>query len=183
MSKQYDNPFMQYIETGQIDFSAGHLKLFNQSMVMFPTTTYVNFHKKCINLGEKGKKLIFDIGWEQVKTVFSKFDKDYKITKMDAERFTQLFAPTIKTCGWGDVRFEQIKLDKGQETIVIINNNPFAYIYKKILGIQKEGVDDYLLGLFAAGIYAISGKKVAAKETKCIAKGDKHCEFIIKIKT
>lgn len=180
MSKASDNPFMHYIETGQIDFSEGHLKLFDQSMVMFPTTTYVNFHKKIVAL-PKGRQLIYDVGWEQIKAVFSVFERDYKITEMDAERFTQLFSPTIKTCGWGDVRIEQMKLEKGEETVYKIEKNPFAIIYKKIYGIQKKGVDDYLLGLFAGGTYAISGKEVKGEETKCIAKGDPYCEFRVKI--
>ena len=181
MSKQTENPFMHYIETGQIDFSEGHLKLFDQSMVMFPTTTYVNFHKKLVALGEKGRRLIYDIGWEQIKAVFSVFEKQYKITEMDRERFTNLFAPTIKTCGWGDVKIEQMKFEKGEETIYVIANNPFAQLYKKIHGQQEKGVDDYLLGLFAGGTYSLCGKKVSAKETKCIAKGDQRCEFIVKI--
>ena len=181
MTNPTDNPFMHYIETGQIDFSEGHLKLFDQSMVMFPTTTYVNFHKKCVGLGEKGRKLIYDVGWEQIKAVFSVFERDYKITEMDQERFISLFAPTIKTCGWGDVKIEQMKLEKGGNTIYIITNNPFAQIYKKIHGQQKQGVDDYLLGLLAGGTFAVSGKKVQGKEIKCMAKGDPYCEFRVKI--
>jgi len=180
MNKPSKNPFMHYIESGQIDFSEGHLKLFNQSMVMFPTTTYINLHKKIVAL-PKGKQLIYEIGWEQIKAVFSVFQRDFKITEMDTERFSQLFAPTIKTCGWGDVKIEQMKLRKGEKTIYIIKNNPFATLYKNIHGLQKQGVDDYLLGLFAGGTFTISGKKVKAKENKCIAKGDDYCEFIITI--
>ncbi len=36
-------------------------------------------------------------------------------------------------------------------------------------------------GFFAGAVSAVQGKKVACIETKCHAKGDKHCEFQINV--
>ncbi|NTV23577.1 MAG: hypothetical protein HGA85_04340 [Nanoarchaeota archaeon] len=173
------NPFMSYIETGQIDFTEGHLKLFNQSMVMFPTTTYLNLYKKCAALGPKGKKMIYDIGYEQIKAVFSEFDKAYDIANMNADSFINLFAPTVLICGWGQIEFSQVKFKKGERCIVCVKDNPFALLYKRTSGLQKACVDDFLLGLYSGGFSCITGLKVKGEETKCIARGDSHCEFTI----
>ncbi|MFH2020639.1 MAG: V4R domain-containing protein [archaeon] len=175
------NDFMNYIETGQIDFSEGHLKLFDQSMVMFPTTTYLNLYRKCTALGEPGRKIIYDIGYEQIKAVFAVYEKNYNVSQMNADEFIKLFGPSVLICGWGNLNYAQLKYNIGEKIIVKLENNPFAIMYKKLFKHQKRGVDDFLLGLFSGGFSCIAGHKIIGKETKCIAKGDDICEFELEL--
>ena len=58
--------------------------------------------------------------------------------------------------------------------------NPFiCEQYKKLFGSSKKPIDYYLAGLFAGASHEIIAGKVKCIETKCVAKGDEYCEFVI----
>ena len=176
------DPFMNYLETGQIEITDGHIKLFNVDMSMMPASTYANLHKKVCDLGEKGRNTFYEVGKDQIKSVFSAFDQGYNVKIMDVETFMKLFAPSLNVAGWRKISFKNFDYDGKGETTITIKNNPYAKIYKEKFGLQKQGVDDYSRGLFAAGMVAVTGKKLSlCSETKCIAKGDDCCEFKIKL--
>jgi len=59
-----------------------------------------------------------------------------------------------------------------------VNNSKLAKLYGNI----GKPVDHIPRGWFAGAACVFFGKDVDAVETKCIAKGDEYCEFIIKPK-
>ena len=78
--------------------------------------------------------------------------------------------------GYGKTGIE--KMDLNKESIVTLRNSCIATNYTKK---QKRPVCSYISGLLAGGTQAITGKACEVVETHCIAKGDKHCRFSIKV--
>ena len=69
------------------------------------------------------------------------------------------------------------KIDLEGESILIMDNSCIATAYKKK---QKKPVCSYIAGLIAGGAEGITGHEFECVETHCIAKGDKHCRFVLK---
>jgi len=168
------NPFSHYLETGQLDFSTGHIKFFNVDMIMVPTSTMAHFYKSC---GENAKDIFYKVGFEQVKAAFAAYEKQFKVSQMSFETFQSLFPESLQLGGWGKIFFKNIDFDNIKKNLIVVEKNPFAQHYFKMFGKQQTGIDDYLRGVFAAGFFLISAIKVKCVETKCIAKGDEFCEF------
>lgn len=83
--------------------------------------------------------------------------------------------------GYGKIEIKKIDLDKG-EAIVHVKKSAFGETYKRLYGSSDEPVCNFLAGLVGGVGKELSGKDVVAEETKCIAKGDRYCEFVIEPK-
>ena len=110
---------MHFIETGQIDFSSGHIKFFNVDMVMVPSATMAFIHHSC-----KNKDVFYQAGLNQVKTAFAAYEKQFKVSQIDQETFYNLFAPTLQLGGWGNVEFKEIDFSEVEKTIINVKDNP-----------------------------------------------------------
>ena len=170
--------FLHFVETGQINFSDGNIKFFGVDMIMIPTKSMAVLQNLMLeNYGSSSNKVMYEAGYDQVKTAFSAFDKQFNLKEMDFLTFKNIFSPTMQLGGWGDVDIVESDFKNG-EIRVIIRDNMFSTSYKKEFGKQKESVDHYLRGVFAAAASFISGEKCDCEEVSCIAKGDEYCEFI-----
>ena len=81
---------------------------------------------------------------------------------------------------------EQAFLKSGMGLAEITGMAPLTMKVEKsstCYGIQtaEKPVCYFKAGFFAGAVSAVEGKKVACIETKCHAKGDKHCEFQINV--
>ena len=75
---------------------------------------------------------------------------------------------------WGLGIAEVLDFDEKNYTARIsVKNSYNAMGYKK----TKEPVCYVIAGLFSSGGSLIFGRKMGCRETKCVAKGDDHCEF------
>jgi len=72
------------------------------------------------------------------------------------------------------------KCDVQNNFFAITGNSTLAEEYRKLLGITPEPVDHFPRGCFAAYVEAVTDREMFCVEKKCIAKGDKSCEFVIK---
>ncbi len=79
-------------------------------------------------------------------------------------------------------KIEIKKFDEKNKKIILHMNSVFADEYKRIFGISKHSVDYEIEGGASAYGERIFGEDSICEETKCIAKGDSHCEFVITIK-
>jgi predicted hydrocarbon binding protein len=69
---------------------------------------------------------------------------------------------------------ELVYIDEKNSTgRIIVRNSNFARGYKK----SDKPVCHILAGMFAAGGDVVFGRRMECRETKCVAKGDDHCEF------
>jgi predicted hydrocarbon binding protein len=76
--------------------------------------------------------------------------------------------------------FNWIRMDFNKNVFISKGISPHAEEYKRFFGIQKNPVDHFLRGVGSAYIEEVIGKGTFCVESKCIARGDKYCEFMIK---
>ena len=79
--------------------------------------------------------------------------------------------------GWG--KFNVVKMDD-EDALVRVDNSPIAKYVLDKHGKQKHNVCSWILGEISGGYSYLIGKDTDGEETKCIAKGDDHCEFVLK---
>jgi len=94
--------------------------------------------------------------------------------KWGKNKIAEKVVNVLNQYGFGAAIAEKIDLEK--ETIIIVKNSCVATSYKKK---QKEPVCSYIAGLLAGGAKAIVGEDYICTETHCVAKGDKHCRFVL----
>ncbi len=76
--------------------------------------------------------------------------------------------------GWGHFKLDDY--DRGQKKMQIrVNNSPFAEAY----GYSGEGVCHLIRGVLGGMAAFLFSLNCTVSETKCLAKGDEHCEFHI----
>lgn len=80
----------------------------------------------------------------------------------------------VEKSGWG-----KVKINKGKNLIRIQNSLISSY-YAKHIGILEEPIDNMLRGMIAEIFEGTTKKEYEINETKCIAMGDKYCEFVIR---
>jgi len=121
--------------------------------------------------GSGGEALFYHIGYSFGEAVGEKY-KGEKIT----EDFIREDLLAFQAFGWGIPEILRMDLE---ECVVILR---FYDLFESIHVKGKKNrpnchfVRGYLAGLFSK----FFNKKMFAIETKCIAKGDPHCEFIVK---
>lgn len=82
-------------------------------------------------------------------------------------------AEIYERCGWGRVQ-PIIFRQKTSEFLIRIYNNAF------VRGIRSQTSSCYYIKGLLEGIFEqLTGKHAKSEETKCMAKGDPYCEFIL----
>ena len=79
----------------------------------------------------------------------------------------------------GNGHFEWVRLDFKKNIYIGKGTSPYAQEYKKLFGIQKKGIDFFMVGQVAGIIEEVTKIKMQAFETSCIATGKKFCEAIV----
>ena len=93
----------------------------------------------------------------------------------------------IKDSGNLKKNIEQVFLKSGMGEAEITGEEAPTLVVKKsstCYGTQssQKPVCFFKAGFFAGAVSAVEGRKLPCIETKCHAKGDKHCEFQINVK-
>lgn len=97
-----------------------------------------------------------------------------KRTKLDSmQKICKKIAEIYERCGWG--RMQQIMFrQETSEFLIRIYNNAF------VRGIESQTSSCYYVkGLLEGILEQLTGKHAKSEETKCMAKGDLYCEFIL----
>lgn len=172
---------IKYIETGQLKFEEGKIIFFGHEMMFIPITTQTTlYHLIKKDFGNKKvKELFFEQGYQHINNILKGFTEKFDLSKMDIKTFLDLFSPTVQTIGMGYMEYETPRIFEGH-AFIRVKNNSFAKAYLELYGTQKSGVDDFFRGIFAGFLDSLTKKQTVCTETKCIAKGDKYCEFVTK---
>ncbi len=178
--------FKQLIETGQFSITEdGHALLFGEFVILMPSGVFLQM----VSLLEKetSKKKAHDIlmklGEFQLEAAVKRYEKRYDIQSADKRKIITFLFDILNILGWGTVEIEELSFDK-RTVRVIVKNGVLGEKYRMMYGKKnKEPVDFYLAGWLRRTFELIFGQKMNIKETKCIAKGDKYCEFLIKSRT
>lgn len=175
-----NNLFLKLLETGNIKFDEDRLMILNAFQIIFPVSIFLKLRELLLKeVGiERGKKILRDLGEHQVQQGMKRYKKLLKIEKLSKEKMMEFLTQHTSLLGWG--KFNIIKFEESPTHITFINsNNPIAVEYKILYGISKQPIDDYFSGVLQRAYSVILNKKLECKETFCIAKGDKVCQFEI----
>jgi len=93
---------------------------------------------------------------------------------VEGEKLVQAFSQAVKATGWGIAEVSSIDMKKHTATIIVKDCFEAAAWRKK-----PYNVCHWTRGYLAGYMSRVFGKRVEAVETKCLAKGDEHCQFKI----
>jgi predicted hydrocarbon binding protein len=157
------------LTTRQASFTEDEIDIFDLNFSMQPLTSLVDFQKEIID-----KKLMERLGYLISESIISHFKKRFAI---EEKKISNLWTNLFDISGFGKVEVVDMTKDK---TILKLGKSNFAKLYTEKYGIQKEPVCHIIIGMFKNLIEKTSGSKVEAKETSCIAMGNKVCTFELK---
>ncbi|MEM2928321.1 MAG: V4R domain-containing protein [Nitrososphaerota archaeon] len=123
---------------------------------------------------EEAKALLYeafiDIGRDKAKVIYRKWKEKGKLFLKKLMEFYD-----SRGCGWFKLENMDIDYEK-LEGYIRIKQSFIAEEYEK----SEKPVCDPLAGYFVGLFKEIFKKEFVCKEIKCIAKGDRYCEFKIK---
>lgn len=152
--------------SGQFKMEMGELKLLNQDIAFFPVKLFSL-------IIEQNPTIIKDVyeGSKESAIIFSEEIKSrYKFKSFDLKNWLK---DIIEVAGWGIMNFTSYDARKHKASIIL---------EKSKLGkaaTRKHFADHPLRGFFAGGGSISMKKNLECIEVRCIANGDKFCEFII----
>lgn len=165
--------FKKLMFARQISFEEGKITMLNQPIIIAPLYLFVNFKKDLESKYsvEETDKIIYNASKETGIKYVNLLKKHFKMSKVDMIKWA---ANSITLSGWGKVIV--VKVDATAcRSILQVTDSWFAREYGK----STRPVDVILQGFFAGGATEVFGKNVECKETKCISKGDRICEFVM----
>jgi len=157
------------LTTRQASFTEEGIEIFDLNFNMQPLLSLVRFQNETKD-GEKMEKLGYFIS----ESIIAHFKKRFAI---EEKKISNLWTNLFDISGFGKVEVVDMTKDK---TILKLGKSNFAKLYTEKYGIQKEPVCHIIIGMFKNLIEKTSGSKVEAKETSCIAMGNKVCTFELK---
>lgn len=161
-----------------ISLEKGVYTVWGVKMFFFPYNVFVILKKKLEKeFPKKANDLIYSMGFVQAYNG-TKVLIDVFGIKND-EEMHDLMRSQGETFGFGDFIFSQEKLGK-RPISVKKTVSPIAEEYKNRYKNINKPIDYYNLGLIVGASQAWYKKNIVGVEKKCIAKGDKECEFEIK---
>lgn len=159
----------------QLKFEDGKITFLQEPMFMLPLDTLLDFQRKLelINLQNLVYFSARETGLNWFKLMVDHF-------KMDHNDIIKWGINKIDLAGLGRTSVKVISLNEGR-ALNELKDSSMANLYLKRFGKASYCVDNIYRGYVAgAGKLIFNGKDCHAIETKCLAKGDGNCEFVIK---
>jgi len=156
-------------ETAEWKRDSGEFSVITVPAAIISLKTFVRIQKDAEKiLGAEGAAVLFyEAGKDAGKTWISRFHEEWGLKGSDFIEATEEFYAEL---GWG-----KFSIDIKHLTISI-ENSFIARGYGK--GEAKKPVCHFLCGYNASMITELINKEVDVEERKCMAKGDRYCEFI-----
>lgn len=152
------------------DVKRGEFFAVENPAVIISIETLVNIQKRAEQiLGLQGAFAPF---YEAGKSAGSEWVGAFKVKwGLKGREFIKALEEFYAELGWGKLSIQDLK---GDELRVIVENSFMARIYGK----ATMPVCYFLTGYVAGMATELTGRKMDAEETKCLAKGDSYCEFV-----
>ncbi len=145
--------------------------------VLMPQIQLLNAH--LLQLGLDKQLYIYgtQVGVEVARLAGEKMGKP-KMTLDELIKWTPFIVKHL-TVGLARGGIPEVNRERG-EYIVRVYNSPYAQLPDgKVLKLGRPACH-LLAGIFAGGASRLLERPYMAEETKCIAKGDEYCEFLLK---
>jgi predicted hydrocarbon binding protein len=161
----------------QLVFKKGKIDLLGETVTFVPLSTHITeirfFEKKKMESGLYTSAKYTGVTWNR------KMHQKYS-TKTPREIF-EWGNKVMNLAGYGEFVVYR-EDDKKQEYTWRLYNSEIAKRYVQKYGKTRRPVCHRPRGFFAGAMSFVSGTDLDAVEVKCKAKGDPHCEFLIKKK-
>ncbi|MBU2561195.1 MAG: 4-vinyl reductase [Nanoarchaeota archaeon] len=160
----------------------GRIMMWGITGILMPNFSRVIFQeylKKTVGK-EECMKVLYTHGKLQSYFTFRFISKKYGYKEKLKDKVRLLHFNMGQGALVGMGRCEIKRIDRHNRVFIGVSNSSLAEEYKMSIGIKDEAVDHFLRGCFAAYVEAVTGEEMFCVEKKCIAKGDKLCEFVIK---
>ncbi|HLC98682.1 MAG TPA: 4-vinyl reductase [Candidatus Nanoarchaeia archaeon] len=160
----------------------GTLTIWGNPCSLIPLYIQIYFHKLAAKStsDDELKWMLYHTAKFQTSIGFRIINERFGYAKTMQEKKQLLEFNTGQTeiLGLGTWKF--VRMDFDNNIFIVEGHSPYAVEFKRFFGMQKEPIDYFFCGSCAAAVETIIGKPMLAIESKCIAKGDKQCSFIIK---
>ncbi|NNJ10776.1 histidine kinase [Chloroflexales bacterium ZM16-3] len=164
----------------QFDPKRGIVKLGNSRMVLSGVEATGALFQELINIGDTPTAQVVmrrfgeASGYERARTVMAEFNPSDKMEWL-------AFGPALHAWeGIGLPKLTSFDYDPATEKfhlIVEFRDSYLAEQYVRVLGPATEPVCWQQAGYIAGYCSEVFGMQLHCRETKCVAKGDDHCEF------
>lgn len=164
--------FKDVKETAAWERDNGGFSVINVPAVIISIETFVNFQKNAERiLGCDGAAvLLYETGKKSGEKWINRFSKEWGLND---GRFIEAVQNFYAELGWG--KFD-ISENNGKELIITVENSFIARGYGK----SDAAVCHFLRGYNAGLAEVLKNQNLEACETRCVAKGDDCCEFVMK---
>jgi predicted hydrocarbon binding protein len=156
----------------QIRFEKGRVTIFGQPSSIMPSSSFVTVLKE---LEKTGKENLIYLGGKESGQQW--FEGMKKSSSLKVEDVAQWGTNIVTLAGWGEPTLKEIKREDGFMRYQLKNS-----IVAELYGKTDHAVDHMFRGLLAGAAVVAFKKPVECIETKCTAKGDSVCEFVIQPK-
>jgi predicted hydrocarbon binding protein len=155
-------------ETAEWKRDSGEFSVITVPAAILSLKTFVRIQKDAEKiLGAEGAAvLLYEAGKDTGKTWISRFKEEWRLKGSEFIKATEEFYAEL---GWG-----KFSIDIEHLTISIEN----SFIARGYGKGAKKPVCHFLCGYNASLITELINKEVDVEERKCMAKGDRYCEFI-----
>ncbi|MEI7961775.1 MAG: V4R domain-containing protein [archaeon] len=156
----------------QVSFDKGRIKIFEQPSSLIPSESFVSMLKE---LEKEGKENVIYRAGKHAGEKW--FDSMREKSKLNVDDVAKWGSNIVTLAGWGEAELKEMKRDDGY-MVYNLKNSVVAELYGK----TNHCVDHIFRGLVAGAAKVTFKRDVDCVETKCVAKGDPICEFIIQPK-
>ena len=143
----------------------------NIGFIAFPLSSYTELIENMVEkFGyEKTKEIIYSTAKESGIKIYDMVNSS---TKLEGLALLKSILNLLKFLGYGKLEVVNNNMTSGQLTI--IHYPPAEYKLKNV----KNNAHFLTSGMLAGIVSKITGLKLEYTETKCTAKGDRHCEHV-----
>jgi predicted hydrocarbon binding protein len=155
------------------DAERGRLTFKDVRYLLIRPETLIDFQKAVeAELGERAAEMIYAGGYTGGSLSSRRYKEVFGYSDEEIVNFMCRMGGQI---GWG--RFELRELDPNAGRLVVrVHDSPFAEAY----GSADHGVCHFIRGVLAGLGAGIFDAQVEAVEGQCAARGDPHCEFVVR---
>ncbi len=161
-----------------MDTSYAHLTLAGSRAVILRKPIYEGFIKGFRErFGQVASSFLYHIGFEAGRKAYESHHRIISEARKGIEKIIPFAKELFKQVGFGVIDF--VEVDFLNKTALVRVYNSFECELFRETGMTES---HFIRGLIAGFMSSLFGVRVDVEETKCIAKGDPYCEFIVKQK-
>ena len=162
--------FEKMMLTKKLRFLDGRIELFGERFAI--VGEFISTHIMEISDEPKAIANIYRCSKESFFHFFKNVGSEYEFAETD---YLKWGLDIYKFSGWGVVEYEMVDKE-GKKLVVSVSDSPTGIFMK---GKTNLACDHIIRGMLAGGSKAAFNSEIECLETKCIAIGDKICQFVV----